>query len=84
MPPNPFESEGEGRVINRGTLLGENDAIFLALFRTWLYQNHSYDEIDQDQFNELFIAHMNRGFELLSSRMKSLTDLSNLLGRLDC
>lgn len=79
MPPNPFESEGEGRVINRGTLLGEYDAVYVALLRTWVGKHLNVNEVDEKRFNDLFVAHMNRGFELISSRMRSLPDLFNLL-----
>lgn len=81
VPSDPFESEGEGRMINRGTLLGENDATYVALLRTWVGQNCSGEALTQERFNALFIAHMNRGFELISSRMRSLSDLANLLGK---
>jgi DNA sulfur modification protein DndE len=81
VPPDPFESEGEGRVINRGTLLGENDAIYVALLRTWVGKYLPDESMDQERFNALFIAHMNRGFELIKSRMGSLSDLANLLGK---
>jgi DNA sulfur modification protein DndE len=81
VPTDPFESEGEGRVNNRGTLLGENDATYVALLRTWVGKNLPDESINQDRFNTLFIAHMNRGFELISSRMRSLSDLANLLGK---
>lgn len=81
-PPDPFESEKEGREINRGTLLGEHDFIYVALLRTWVHLNSFGSSVDQARFDELFVAHMNRGFELVSARIRSLSDLSNLLGRL--
>lgn len=81
VPSDPFESEGEGRVINRGTLLGENDAAYVALLRTWVGKNLADGCLNQKQFDALFIAHMNRGFELISSRIRSLSDLANLLGK---
>jgi DNA sulfur modification protein DndE len=81
VPADPFESEGEGRVINRGTLLGENDATYVALLRTWIGKSQPDESMTQERFNALFIAHMNRGFELISSRIRSLSDLANLLGK---
>jgi DNA sulfur modification protein DndE len=79
-PQDPFESEASGRDINRNTLLGEHDAVYVALYRTWLDKNLILDLCTQEQFNSLFIAHMNRGFELISSRIRGLSDLTNLLG----
>jgi DNA sulfur modification protein DndE len=81
VPADPFISEGEGRVINRGTLLGEHDAVYVALLRTWIGKNLDSHSIDQERFNALFVAHMNRGFELISSRIRTLSDLGNLLGK---
>lgn len=80
VPPDPFHSEDEGRIINRGTLLGEHDAVYVALLRTWVGKNLDIKEVDGQRFNDLFVAHMNRGFELISSRIRSLSDLANLLG----
>lgn len=78
-PPNPFAYEEPGRDINRNTLLGQHDDLFIALLRTWVYHNGLLDNCDQQRFDELFVAHMNRGFELLSSRMRDLSGLQNLL-----
>lgn len=81
IPPDPFESEGEARVINRNTLLGDHDSIYVALLRTWIYKTYR-EPVGQDDFNKLFVDHMNRGFELISARIRSLPDMANLLGRL--
>lgn len=84
-PQDPFDSEEHGRDINRGTLLGEHDAVYVALLRTWvtetdwLKQNDLLEGCSKEQFNDLFVAHMNRGFELLSARMRDLPGLGNLL-----
>lgn len=80
-PANPFEDEKATREINRGTLLGEQDALYVALLRTWVSRRRPCEPCSQEQFNELFVAHMNRGFELLSARMRGLADLLNLVGR---
>lgn len=81
-PADPFESEGEGRVINRNTLLGDYDSVYVALLRTWVERNCRGQSVDQAHFNKLFVGHMNRGFELVSARIRNLPDLANLLGRL--
>jgi DNA sulfur modification protein DndE len=80
-PGDPFRGEKATREINRGTLLGEHDAVYIALFRTWVSHNRQYAECSAEEFNRLFVAHMNRGFELLSARMRGLADLLSLVGR---
>jgi len=79
IPQDPFEAEEAGRDINRGTLLGEHDAVYVALLRTWVHQNGLLKSCDAEQFNTWFVAHMNRGFELISARMRDLPGLGNLL-----
>jgi DNA sulfur modification protein DndE len=80
-PQNPFESEDPGRDINRNTLLGEHDSIYIALLRTWVERKSLLDQCTQEQFDQWFVAHMNRGFELISSRIRTLADLAALIGR---
>ena len=64
-----------GREINRYTLVGKYDMIFVALIKTWLHKM----EIDFSKIDEFFVAHMNRGAEVIASRMKSISDTSSLL-----
>ena len=66
-----------GREINRVTLLGDNDQTYVALLKTWMYKN-KLDYNNSDEINNCLIAHMNRGVELICSRVESLTDLSSL------
>ncbi len=68
------DDEEIGREINRYTLVGKYDMLFVALIKTWLHKmGINFSEID-----EMFIAHMNRGAELVSSRVKSVGDFSSL------
>lgn len=80
IPADPFAAEEHGRDINRNTLLGEHDVIYVALLRAWL-EHRRINEVNEDEFNRFFVSHMNRGFELLSSRMRGLSDLVNLVDR---
>lgn len=80
-PADPFANEKATREISRATLLGEHEAVYVALLRTWASRNRQYADCSAEEFNQLFVAHMNRGFELLSARMRGLTDLLNLVGR---
>lgn len=62
------------REINRYTLLGEYDVVLVALLRARRCQEQTKTSLDED-----FLAHIQRGIELLSGRVKSLQDLGNLL-----
>ena len=79
VPSDPFESEKIGRDIKRVTLLGQHDPIYVALLRTWFARSPSRKTVTQEDFDTLFVAHMNRGFEILSSRMRTLADLQTLI-----
>jgi DNA sulfur modification protein DndE len=81
IPADPFQDEAVGRDINRTTLLGQHDLIYVCLLRSWLADNASGKPVSQKDFDDLFIAHMNRGFELISGRMRSLADLQNIVPR---
>lgn len=75
--PDPAQyPEDSTREIERGTLTGRYDALFVALLR----QRCLSDGIatDGDAFEEQFRAHMNRGVLLLYQQVKSLSDLCKL------
>lgn len=65
-----------GREINRYTLLGKYDQIFVALLATRLVN----DGISLTGINRMFLAHINRGVEMLAARLKSVADLAHLEG----
>lgn len=69
--PNPALYNEGVREINRETLTGEYDLAFEALLR----QRLAEDDLDDSQIDEQFRAHMNRGVELASTRIRSLGDL---------
>lgn len=76
--PNPKKyPEDSDREINRYTLLGEYEAVFVSLLRQRLREDRIEDESLDDQFR----AHMNRGVLLLQGRLKDLPDLSDILGK---
>jgi DNA sulfur modification protein DndE len=64
--------EDSDREINRYTLLGEYDETFVALLRQRAKRDGLLEEVSLSSF---FHAHMHRGIELLSARVKSLADL---------
>lgn len=77
--PNPKTyPEDSDREINRYTLLGEHDGVYVAL----LCQRMNADEVaKEDNLSSQFRAHMNRGVILLATRVKSLPDLLAELAR---
>ena len=76
-PAIKLEGEEIGREINRTTLMGEYEPAFLALLGQWMHE-HGMDPEDEAQVNQSFIDHMNRGAEMVCSRLKSVGDLQSL------
>jgi DNA sulfur modification protein DndE len=73
--PNPADYPEEDREFNRYTLLGEYDALFVALLR----QRCNQQKVDASELSDYFRAHVNRGVTLLQRRMKGLPDLLGLV-----
>ncbi len=71
VPPIELYSDDSGQEINRYTFLGEHELILLSLFTQWCTENNISDK---DQYKYL-MAHINRGVELLTNRVKGLEDL---------
>jgi DNA sulfur modification protein DndE len=74
IPPLLPKNYQQGREINRYTLLGKDDQIYMALLIIRLRQ----DCISLGEVNDMFLAHINRGVELLAARVKSLIDIGML------
>jgi DNA sulfur modification protein DndE len=72
--PNKY-AEDSDREINRYTLLGEFDAVFVSLLRQRLIKDGIRDELLDEQFS----AHMNRGVLLLQGRLKDLSEIEGLV-----
>jgi DNA sulfur modification protein DndE len=73
--PDPNLYPEEDREFNRYTLLGEYDALFVALLRERCLE----DNTDTSELAEHFRAHLNRGIMLLQSRVKTVADLIELI-----
>jgi DNA sulfur modification protein DndE len=69
-----------GREINRYTMLGEYDEAFIALLITWM-NNRGHKINKPEEVNKYFLAHMNRGIELITARLKTVVDLERLIPR---
>ena len=68
----------DGNPIDRYVLLGSHDKTFIALLLTWMHKNN-YEEINSESLTKCFIAHMDRGAQIISSRVKSMTDFAQLV-----
>jgi DNA sulfur modification protein DndE len=75
--PNPASYPEDDREFNRYTLLGEWDELFTALLRQRLMK----DGLSDDQVEEQFRAHVNRGVIALFGLVKSPADLVDLARR---
>lgn len=72
--PKKFPEDSE-REINRYTLLGDNDAVFVSLLR----ERMKNDGIPMSDLDDYFRAHMNRGVVILAGRLKSLPELAEIV-----
>lgn len=72
--PNPVDYPEEDREFNRYTLLGEYDALFVALLRQRCHQQ----KVAPAELPDYFRAHINRGITLLQRRLKGLVDVVSL------
>jgi DNA sulfur modification protein DndE len=71
------EYREEEREFNRYTLLGEYDALFMAMLK----QRCHADGIAEDELPDYFRAHLNRGVTLLQQRTRGLSDILALVPR---
>ena len=69
-----------GREIDRYTLLGQNSHAYLALLLIWMKEK-KVDFKSAGALDSAFVAHMNRGVEIMASRVRILTDLGGLSRR---
>lgn len=76
IPAAPQPDTRAGREINRYTLLGGHDAAFLALLTARLIQD---GKGVPEELDVAFLGHVNRGIDMLAARVKSLSDLGELM-----
>ncbi|WP_083252392.1 DNA sulfur modification protein DndE [Haladaptatus sp. W1] len=75
-PPSPGEYDANGQEFNRYLLLGDHDPLYIALVQERLI---SEDKDPENDFYEEFVAHINRGVEQISGRVRDLTDLYEMM-----
>lgn len=74
--PNTAQYDELGQEINRYTLFGEYDPLFIALIK----QRLVHDGFDSISNLEPYLkAHLNRGVTLFSNRVRDLADLHELI-----
>lgn len=75
-PPSKGEYDTDGLVINRYTLFGEHEALYLALVKERLIQEGK--DPDEELYDEL-VAHLNRGIFRIFGNVKNINDYYNLM-----
>jgi DNA sulfur modification protein DndE len=75
MPALELFTDETGQEINRYTLFGEHELILVSLFLQWCHEK----EIALEERNVYFLAHINRGVELLVNRVRGLENLAQLM-----
>ena len=75
-PPSMEEYDKEGKEFTRYTLLGDHDAMYIAIVKKRMLNEGRNPETELEDY---FLAHLNRGIETLSGRISDLTDLYDLI-----
>jgi len=75
-PPTPQEYDDDGQTFNRYTLLGEHDALYMALLKERMIQENKDPE--EGLYSE-FVAHLNRGVIRLHGNINDLSDFQDLI-----
>ncbi|MBL6991876.1 MAG: DNA sulfur modification protein DndE [Bacteriovoracaceae bacterium] len=75
MPSLELYSDDTGQEINRYTFLGDQELMLLSLFTQWCNENN----VAKENYYEYLHAHINRGVEMLTNRVKGLDCLLELL-----
>jgi DNA sulfur modification protein DndE len=75
-PPTAESYDRDGQTLNRYTLLGEHDALYMALVRKRMLNENRDPE---EELYDYFLTHLNRGVERLSGRVSGLGDLYSLI-----
>jgi len=81
--PDPKDySDDTEKEINRHTLTGQWDPLFVALIKERCHRDG--EPLDDEDLADHFRAHVNRGVLLLYKRTRSLNDLAQLMPRDAC
>lgn len=75
-PPSPDEYNADGQTFNRYTLLGEHDALYMALLKERMLQEGK--DPDEDLCEE-FVAHLNRGVNRVFGNISDVSDFYDLV-----
>jgi len=75
-PPNPGEYNMDGQTFNRYTLLGEHDALYMALLKERMLQEGK--DLEEDLYEE-FVAHLNRGVNRVFGNISDVSDFYDMV-----
>ncbi|MBN1969156.1 MAG: DNA sulfur modification protein DndE [Candidatus Delongbacteria bacterium] len=76
IPKPELYEDRSGQIIDRYTFLGEHEEILLSLFILWCEEHN----VDSENYYDFLMAHINRGAEQITNRVKSISDIPILLG----
>jgi len=79
IPKPELYDDRSGQIIDRYTFLGEHEDILLSLFILWCEEHN----IESENYYNYLMSHINRGAEQIANRVKTISDLSILLGEED-
>jgi len=74
-PALELYSDDSGQEINRYTFFGEHELILNLLFQQWC--DHAC--VDQSEYYRYLMAHINRGVEMLTNRVKGVDEFTELI-----
>lgn len=75
-PPNPGEYNTDGQTFNRYTLLGDHDALYMALLKERMLQEGTDPE---EELYEEFVAHLNRGVNRVFGNINDVSDFYDMV-----
>ncbi len=79
VPTRPDAKLNGGREIDRYTLLGQCARAYVSLLLVWMNKKSDLNCMQGGDIDGPFVAHMNRGVEIMASRVRSLADMASLL-----
>ncbi len=75
IPERLTAEQKVAREIDRYTLLGQHSLAYVSLLAAWMEESG----FPIEDLDSILVSHMNRGVEILTSRVRSLADMASLL-----
>ena len=75
IPSLELYSDDTGQEINRYVFLGDQELMLLSIYTQWCIEN----KIQKEDHYKYLLAHINRGVEMLTNRVKGFDSIIDLL-----